>query len=89
MADFSKLQNIYWQIRFQRRKNLKRKYYRHAAAEKKRLVASGVDPEELRLFCRSLSKPHCEHAERNLKSYRSKVTANPISSCNCGGGNCQ
>ena len=80
MADFSKLQNIYWRIRFQRRKNLKRKYYRHAAAEKKRLIASGVDPEELRLFCRTLAKRHCEHAERRLAAYLSKVTRDPISS---------
>lgn len=79
MADFSKLQNIYWWIRFQRRKNLKRKYYRHAAAEKKRLIESGVDPEELRLYCRSLSKPHCEYAERHLKAYLSKVTEKPFS----------
>lgn len=74
MSDFSKLQNIYWRIRFQRRKNLKRKYYRYAADEKKRLIASGVDPEELRLFCRTLAKQHCEHAERHLKTYQSKVT---------------
>lgn len=89
MADFSKLQNIYWRIRYQRNKNLKRKYYRYAADEKKRLLASGVDPEELRLFCRTLAKQHCEHAERHLKTYRLKVTQDPISSCNCGDGNCQ
>jgi len=69
MADFSKLQNIYWFIRYQRRKNLKRKYYYRAAAEKKRLIASGVDPEELRLFCRVLAKQHCEHAERRLANF--------------------
>lgn len=88
MADFSKLQNIYWRIRFQRRKNLKRKYYRYAAAEKKRLIEAGVDKEELRLFCRSLAKQHCEHAERRLKAYQSKVTQSPISFCNCVDGNC-
>lgn len=74
MADFSKLQNIYWRIRYQRNKNLKRKYYRYAADEKKRLIESGVDPEELRLFCRTLAKQHCGHAERRLKAYRSTVT---------------
>ncbi len=73
-ADFSKLHNIYFYIRYQRRKNLKRNYYRHAAVEKKRLIASGVDPEYLRLYCRALAKPHCEHAERRLKAYLSKVT---------------
>lgn len=88
MADFSKLQNIYWQIRFQRRKNLRRKYYRYAAAEKKRLLEAGVDPEELRLICRALAKQHCEHAERRLETYRLIVTQDQISSCNCGNGNC-
>lgn len=78
MSDFSKLHNIYWNIRFQRRKNQKRNYYRHAAAEKKRLIESGVDPEYLRLYCRALAKPHCEHAERRLRAYRSKVTHDSI-----------
>lgn len=77
MTTFTKLQNIYWFIRNQRRKNLKRKYYRQAAAEKKRLLEAGVDPEELRLLCRTLVKQHCEHAERHLKTYRSKVTQDP------------
>jgi len=88
MADFSKLQNIYWFIRYQRRRNLKRKYYQQAAVEKKRLIASGVDPEELRLICRTLAKQHCEHAERHLKTYRSKATKDPISSLISGDGNC-
>lgn len=88
MADFSRLQNIYWFIRYQRKKNLKRKYYRQAAAEKKRLILSGVDPEELRLICRALAKQHCEHAERHLKTYQSKATTDPISSLICGDDNC-
>ncbi|MER0205033.1 MAG: hypothetical protein DU480_14530 [Nitrosomonas sp.] len=74
MTDFSRLQNIYWRIRYQRNRNLKRKYYRYAADEKKRLLDAGVDPEELRLMWRTLAKQHCEHAERHLKTYRSKVT---------------
>lgn len=77
MPIFTKLRNIYWQIRYSRNKNRKRKYYRYAADEKKRLIASGVDPEELRLLCRALVKQHCEHAERHLKTYRSKVTQDP------------
>ncbi|MBV6446700.1 hypothetical protein [Nitrosomonas sp.] len=68
-ADFSKLQNIYWFIRYQRRKNLKRKYYRQAADEKKRLIDSGVDKEELRLFCRALARKHCEISEKRLQDY--------------------
>lgn len=85
---FSKLNNLYWQIRYTRNKSIKRRYYRYAALEKKRLIDSGVDPEELRLFCRTLAKQHCEHAERRLEAYRLKVTQDPISSCNCGDGNC-
>lgn len=69
MSDFSKLQNIYWFIRYQRKKNLKRKYYRRAAAEKKRLLEAGVDPEELRLFCRALSGRLNFHAEKHLANY--------------------
>ena len=67
--DFSRLRNIYWLIRYQRKKNLKRKYYRYAAAEKKRLLNAGVDPEELRLFCRVLSGRLNFHAEKHLANY--------------------
>lgn len=88
MNKFTKLNNLYWQIRYSRNKSRKRKYYRYAAAEKKRLIASGVDPEELRLICRTLAKQHCEYAERRLETYRLKVTPDPISSCNCDDGNC-
>ncbi|MBL8499760.1 MAG: hypothetical protein JNL77_04095 [Nitrosomonas sp.] len=89
MTDFTKLRNIYWQIRYSRYKSRKRQYYRYAADEKKRLLEAGVDPEELRLICRALAKQHCEHAERHLKTYRSKVTKDPISSSIYGDDNCQ
>lgn len=89
MADFSKLRNIYWQIRYTRNKSTKRRYYRYASVEKKRLLEAGIDPEELRLICRALAKQHCEHAERHLITYRSKVTKDPISSSIYGDGNCQ
>ncbi|MXS83623.1 hypothetical protein [Nitrosomonas oligotropha] len=69
MPIFTKLRNIYWQIRYTRNKNRKRKYYRHAADEKKRLILSGVDPEELRLFCRALSGCLNFHAEKHLANY--------------------
>lgn len=75
MSDFSKLMNLYWFIRFHRRnKSTKRRYYRYAAAEKKRLLEAGVDPEELRLLCRSLSTRWNIHAEKSLKIYRTKMT---------------
>lgn len=70
MVDFSKLRNFYWHIRYARNKVTKRRYYRYVLKEKKRLIKSGVDVEYLRLYCRSLSKQHCEHAERRLQTYQ-------------------
>ena len=43
---------------------------RYVAAEKKRLIQSGVDTEKLRLYCRALSGRLNVHAERRLESYR-------------------
>lgn len=70
MADFSRLRNFYWYIRYTRNASVKRRYYRYVLKEKKRLIKSGVDAEYLRLLCRSLSKQHCEYAERRFESYR-------------------
>lgn len=67
---FSKLNNLYWHIRYNRNESIKRRYYRYAAAEKIRLIKSGVDAEELRLYCRVLSAKRNVHAERRLESYR-------------------
>lgn len=67
---FSKLNNLYWQIRYHRNPSIKRRYYRYVADEKKRLLAAGVDPEELRLMCRALSGRLNLHAEKRLKNYR-------------------
>ena len=69
MNKFAKLYNFYWQIRYTRNKSTKRKYYRYAADEKKRLIASGVDVEEIRLLCRHLSNLKNERAENRLKAY--------------------
>lgn len=70
MADFSRLRNFYWHIRYTRNTVTKRRYYRYVLKEKKRLIKSGVDVEYLRLLCRTLSKQHCEHAEKRFESYR-------------------
>lgn len=70
MPDFSKLYNLYWYIRVMRNKSIKRRYYRYAAVEKKCLIKSGVDAEELRLLCRALSNRWNVHAERRLEAYR-------------------
>lgn len=67
---FSKLRNLYWFIRYARNPNVKRRYYQQAADEKKRLLEAGVDPEELRLLCRALSKRLDLRAEKRLAAYR-------------------
>ena len=67
---FAKLNNLYWHIRYTRNKSVKRKYYRYVLKEKKRLIESGVDKEELRLLCRALSNRLNSHAERRLERYR-------------------
>lgn len=70
MSIFAKLNNLYWRIRYTRNKSEKRKFYRYVAAEKQRLIESGVDREELRLICRVLVNRLNVHAERRLESYR-------------------
>ncbi len=67
---FSKLNNLYWFIRYTRNKSEKRKYYRYVMKEKKRLIESGVDMEYLRLYCRALSKRQNSHAESRLERYK-------------------
>lgn len=67
---FSKLYNYYWFIRSARDLSERRRHYRYAAIEKKRLIESGVDCEELRLLCRHLANPRNRFAERSLIAYR-------------------
>lgn len=67
---FSKLKNLYWFIRYTRNPSVKRRYYRYVADEKKRLLEAGVDPEELRLMCRALSRRLDLFAEKRLATYR-------------------
>jgi hypothetical protein len=89
MPDFSKLYNLYWYIRVMRNKSIKRRYYRYAAAEKKRLIKSGVDAEELRLLCRSLASRWNIHAKKHLETYRRKMTQNSELACNNRQSNCR
>lgn len=74
---FSKLNNLYWHIRYHRNKSIIRRYYRYIAAEKKRLVDIGVDKEELRLLCRTLARKLNPHAERRLEIYRKNLPKDP------------
>ena len=73
LANFSKLNNLYWHIRYNRNKSIKRKYYRYVLAEKKRLIETGVDAEELRLYCRALSGSLNHLAEKRLAAYRKNM----------------
>lgn len=70
----SKLNHLYWFIRYTRNKSVKRRYYRYVAAEKKRLIQSGVDAEEIRLYCRHLSNLRNERAENRLEAYRKTLS---------------
>ncbi len=70
---FSKLNNLYWFIRYNRNKSIKRRYYRYVAVEKKRLIESGVDAEELRLYCRTLSGRLNHPSEKRLAVYRKNL----------------
>ncbi len=69
---FSRLFNHYWSIRYA---SAKRRYYRYAENEKKRLLETGVDPEELRLLCRDLANLRNRHAEKRLEEYRKNRAA--------------
>ncbi|MBX3631215.1 MAG: hypothetical protein KF908_15195, partial [Nitrosomonas sp.] len=44
--------------------------------KKKRLLEAGVDPEELRLLCRSLSKRLDSRVEKRLAAYRKSRSIN-------------
>jgi hypothetical protein len=69
MYDLGNLFNIYWRIRYHCNKSRKRKYYRYAFKEKQLLLAQGMDKEELRLLCRTLSRRYNDDAERRLAQY--------------------
>lgn len=64
--------NGYWHLRMLRpfRRAALRQWYRRVAGEKKRLIESGVDPEQIRLLCLYLKNPKLE---RRWKRYRHYV----------------
>lgn len=70
---YGPLCNGYWQIRACRswQHARRRKWYRRVASEKKRLIQSGVDPEQIRLLCLHLANPKLE---RRWKRYCWYVT---------------
>ena len=68
--DFSELRNLYWFKRYHRFPTPIRRYYRYIAVEKKRLIDELGVPEYLRLLCRALALPRCNHAKRRLLNYQ-------------------
>lgn len=71
---FAPLHNLYWSLRFNRISlSARRRFYRQILVEKKRLIDLGVDMEEVRLLCRSLSNPRNERAEQRLEFYRKQL----------------
>jgi hypothetical protein len=76
---FSKLYNYYWFIRLTRNASVQRKYYRLVSKEKKRLIDSGVDEEEIRLLCRHLANLRNPLAEKRLEAYRASQLKSLIS----------
>lgn len=54
---FLRIRNYYWHIRSARpfEQAKRRRYYRYVEKEKRLLLAAGVDPEFLRLYCRQFA----------------------------------
>ena len=64
------LRNLYWCLRYNRfDQAARRRYYRKIEVEKKRLLETGVDAEELRLLCRFLANPRNRNAEERYYFY--------------------
>jgi hypothetical protein len=64
-----RLRAAYWQIRACRFSACRRRWYRAAARQKKRLLDAGADPEAVRLYCRFLANPSSEDRLVRLGQY--------------------
>lgn len=76
LPDWSEnLRNCYWNLRYAKGRNMARvrKEYRRIFAEKQRLIAMGIDEEEIRLLCRYLANLHDRHAESRWKAYAGQL----------------
>jgi hypothetical protein len=73
----AQIRNIYWHIRQVRpfQTALRRKHYRDASKIKEHLISSGIDEEELRLWCRTFTKKFAKSAELRLQRYRENHTS--------------
>lgn len=67
----SRLSNLYWHLRAVRSWDTagRRRFYRYIEAEKQRLIAEGIDAEEVRLFCRYSANPFNKAAKERLLAY--------------------
>lgn len=63
------LRSCYYRIRMARFHRDVRRFYRLAEGEKKRRLATGVDPEALRLYCLHLADPKREERLLRLAQY--------------------
>jgi len=65
------LANLYWQLRMHRHlgEAARRFWYRRIDKEKRRLLLTGVDGEELRLYCLFLADPSKEWRLHRYKFY--------------------
>lgn len=70
---FSEIRSLYTRLRFCRSWNdaCRRRWYRRIRKSKLRLLEAGVDPEQLRLYCRYLKNPKDE-ARRQRYLYYAK-----------------
>jgi hypothetical protein len=70
----SGLHGLYWFLRFYRNwdEAARRDCYRKIAVEKKRLIESGVDAEEVRLLCRHLANLKDRKAETRYVTYKAQ-----------------
>lgn len=72
----SVLSNLYWHLRYIRPfdQAARRRHYRKIAHEKKRLIETGVDPEQVRLFCRWLANPKNNAASIRFQNFSRQLS---------------
>lgn len=72
--DFSAaLRHCYWHIRMSRSDASRRRWYRRAAKEKRRLAALGFDAELVRLYCLHLCNLRSDRRFQRYQAYAIKT----------------
>jgi hypothetical protein len=74
---FSEIRNLYWMLRYLRGEQdaKRRSLYRKIEKHKKALCETGLEVEELRLYCRWLMSPRDESRKHRLLTYQSDKKA--------------